>query len=75
MGERVLVEVRLRARTLFGEGVETVGWQKQQKLRRAAQWYQQERDFWGDMRFDVVSIVDAPGTEPVITHVPDAFGE
>ena len=69
---RVLVEVRLRSPTSFGLGYETVGYQKQQKLIRTAQVYQQKENYWGDIRFDVVSITW--DKEVVIEHIKDAFG-
>ncbi|MEX1997692.1 MAG: YraN family protein [Candidatus Andersenbacteria bacterium] len=70
---RVLVEVRLRRPTSFGEGGDTVGQQKQRKLRRAAQYYQQCEDYWGDIRFDVVSIMHDPEQPPQVEHITDAF--
>lgn len=71
---RVIVEVRLRQRTTYGEGDETVAYQKQKKLLRAAAWYQQKEKYWGNLRFDVVSIEVATSTlPPVVTHIPDAF--
>lgn len=70
---RVLVEVRTRSSTTFGGGDETVFVQKQKKLIRAAKYYQQKENYWGDMRFDVVSIVLDPGIPATIEHIPDAF--
>ncbi len=70
---RVMVEVRLRVETEYGQGVDTVAWQKQRKLIRAAQWYQQEKEYWGDMRFDVISIELKAGGVPEIEHVEYAF--
>lgn len=72
---RVIVEVRLRQPTTFGEGDETVAYQKQKKLLRTAAWYQQKEKYWGNLRFDVVSIeLTLPDGIPNITHIPDAFG-
>src|SRR3989338_8886817 len=51
---RVIIEVRLRRRTSFGEGDETVAYQKQQKIIRTTKWYQQKEKYWGNIRFDVV---------------------
>lgn len=72
---RVLVEVRTRRPTLYGAGLDTVGIQKQQKLIRAAKWYQQQENYWGPMRFDVVSIVMDPQTKAVLEceHIEHAF--
>lgn len=70
---RVFVEVKTRRPTTFGLGLETVAYQKQQKILRAVKFYQQKEDYWGNVRFDVISIEMAPGKEPIITHIPDAF--
>lgn len=70
---RVLIEVRLRAPTSYGTGYDTVAWQKQQKLIRTARWYQQKENYWGNLRFDVISIIDQPGTNPKIEHIDHAF--
>lgn len=70
---RVLVEVRTRSKTIFGEGDETVLWQKQKKLIRAAKYYQQKEGYWGNVRFDVISITLEPGKPPLLTHIQDAF--
>jgi len=70
---RVFVEVRLRAPTQFGQGFETVARQKQTKLIRAAQYYQLKEDYWGHLRFDVISIIDVPNSSPEIEYIKDAF--
>ena len=69
----VFVEVRLRAPTVFGEGFETVGRDKQRKLIRTAQYYQQKENYWGDIRFDVISIVAREDGEFEIDHIAHAF--
>lgn len=70
---RVFVEVRTRKKTLFGQGADTVFWQKQKKLIRTVKYYQQKERYWGNIRFDVVSITLEEGTPPQIDHIPDAF--
>lgn len=71
---RILVEVRVRkTATCFGAGAETVSWQKQLKLIRAAKFYQQAADYWGDLRFDVVSIAKDSQNRLIIEHIPHAF--
>ncbi|HSX25347.1 MAG TPA: YraN family protein [Candidatus Andersenbacteria bacterium] len=70
---RVFVEVRSRSETTFGEGLETVYWQKQQKLIKTARMYQVKENYWGDARFDVISIIFRPQAPPTITHIKDAF--
>lgn len=69
---RVFVEVKTRMPTSFGRGEDVVAWQKQRKIIKAAQWYQQERDYWGDVRFDVVAI-EIHHSGPKVNHVEYAF--
>lgn len=69
---RVFVEVKTRVPTSYGRPQEAVAWHKQRKLLKAAQWYQQEKDYWGDIRFDVVAI-EMHDSGPVIEHVEYAF--
>jgi putative endonuclease len=70
----VFVEVRLRAKTTYGLGLDTVAYNKQRKLLKTARWYQQQEHYWGPIRFDVVAITLNPGIPPAIEHVSDAFG-
>lgn len=69
----VFVEVRMRRPTQFGLGYETVAWQKQRKLIRAAKWYVQSTRWRGDARFDVVSIIDDGSGQSEIEHIEYAF--
>jgi putative endonuclease len=69
----VFVEVRTRATALFGGPEETVGFEKQRRVVRAA------RDFlarWRGpprgARFDVVAVLDRP-QGPLVSHIPNAF--
>jgi putative endonuclease len=68
----VFVEVRMRRETQYGEGLETVARDKQRKLIRTAQYYQQKEGWWGDVRFDVVSIA-GQGEGAKIEHIEYAF--
>lgn len=71
--ELVFVEVRLRRPTSYGQGLDTVAAQKQRKLTNTAKFYQQKMDYWGYLRFDVVSIEYEEGQKPIIEHIKDAF--
>ena len=69
----VFVEVRTRGTAAFGAPAATVTVAKQRKVIIAARdflarWRGPERG----VRFDVISVVDAPGA-PVLTHLPAAF--
>lgn len=70
---RVFVEVRTRRPTTFGEGIDTVARDKQHKFTRAVQYYQQKERYWGDVRFDVVSLVMNDGKVRAIEHIAHAF--
>ncbi|NLC70558.1 MAG: YraN family protein [Desulfuromonadaceae bacterium] len=69
----VFVEVKTRRSNLFGVPQEAVGKRKQHQIIRAAQWYLQSNPTNLQPRFDVVA-VHAAGDQPVIDHIPDAFG-
>ncbi len=62
-GLLVFVEVKTRATKEYGDPFEFVDWQKQQKLRRAAEEFISHHDLGQySYRFDIVSVV-APGTK------------
>ena len=72
--EIVFVEVRLRSKTSYGAGLDTVAWQKQRKLIKTAQWYlQKTRQEHIPVRFDVVSIEHEDGQNPHIEYIEHAF--
>lgn len=71
----VFVEIRVRDATVFGEPLETIGWKKQHALLRAARYYQVKEDYWGDIRFDVISIRMRDKKQYAIDHIEHAFTE
>ena len=72
-GTLVIVEVKLRRGTGFGEPLEAVTPRKQQAIRSMAEEYLLEKapDFQ-TLRFDAIGILLLAG-KPRITHVQDAF--
>ena len=72
---RAFIEVRTRSKTSFGSGADTVFFQKQRKLIRTAKYYQQKEQYWGNIRFDVISIGLQELGDPAISYIPDAFTE
>jgi putative endonuclease len=70
----LFIEVKTRRSAAFGVPAEAVGAHKQRQVVRAAQWYLATARY-PDLqpRFDVIAIIAGPG-EPVITHIPNAFG-
>lgn len=72
---RVLVEVRLRQAGAYGAGEDTVGLRKQSRLRRSAALYQQQENYWDDIRIDVISIQVFDNSPPGIEHIEAAVEE
>ncbi|MBW7848053.1 MAG: YraN family protein [Bacteroidales bacterium] len=68
----VVVEVKTRSGTWFGEPEFSVTRAKQKALVRAAEGYIQKNNLNMDTRFDVVSIVITPH-ERKVDHIEDAF--
>jgi len=69
----VFVEVKTRQSDFFAQPIESVGFHKQQKLRRLADRYLAEHELpESDVRFDVVSVV-MRGRKSEIEHIRDAF--
>ncbi|KPK69603.1 MAG: hypothetical protein AMJ84_09275 [Acidithiobacillales bacterium SM23_46] len=69
----VFVEVRFRRDQRFGSPAETVGVQKQRKLRASAEHYlQADGDCNRPCRFDIVSVSGDPAT-PTIDWLTNAF--
>jgi putative endonuclease len=73
-GQVVFVEVKTRSGLGFGHPEEAVTKVKQRKIMKAAGAFLYERRLEGSpCRFDVVSILAAPGEEPEIEHFKHAF--
>lgn len=70
----VFVEVKTRTSDRYTSPAGAVDAEKQRRLRRAADYYLASRptDEYA-VRFDIVSIVAAPGERPRIEHLPGAF--
>lgn len=68
----VIVEVKTRSTSFFGEPEEAVDNRKQQFLVRAAEAYVIENDLFDEIRYDIISIIIEGNTEK-IRHIRDAF--
>lgn len=68
----VFVEVRLRGRTTFGDGIDSVSLHKQRRLIRAARHFLMRNLRWrhAPCRFDVIGIERASDH---VTWIPNAF--
>ncbi len=66
--ELVFVEVKTRGGTWFGSPEESITTKKLAKLRSLVAWYRQRVHWTGQVRPDVVGIVQRPGAESDITH-------
>lgn len=69
----IFVEVKTRRSERFGSAEEAVTFTKQQRLRKTALHYlQQKNQPFRDMGFDVIT-VRLDGPQPVINHIKSAF--
>lgn len=68
----VIVEVKTRATSYFGEPEFFVNRGKQKTLVRAAEAYIQRNDLDVETRFDIISIIITP-KERTVHHIEDAF--
>jgi len=69
----IIVEVKTRTTSYYGEPQMFVNRNKQKFLIRAANEYIRQKGFRGECRFDIISIVMAEGKPPRIDHLKDAF--
>jgi len=65
----IFVEVKTRSSSAFGHPEEFVSRNQQKKILEAADFYIEKQDWQGDIRFDIISIIQ--GQDPV--HLKDAF--
>jgi putative endonuclease len=68
----LFVEVKARSSTRFGEPEEFVTERKRQLFRLAAEQYQEEINWPGDIRFDVLALLQT-GDGFRLEHFEDAF--
>jgi len=67
----VIVEVKTRRNRLFGSPEEAVDYKKRQSLQRAMNHYVKSHRTYGQMRFDIISVVGTIGCKPEIDHIKD----
>jgi len=68
----IFVEVKTRFSSYFGTPESAVNWSKQKKLARAANAYMKYRNYNGEARFDVISVILNQKNQS-IEHFEDAF--
>ena len=68
------VEVKYRASSDWGGGLETITYDKAQRMRRAVYQWSHDQSYGGPMQLDVIS-VSGLLTRPVIEYVPNALGD
>jgi putative endonuclease len=70
----VFCEVKTRSGTRFGAPVEAVVAAKARRLRRvAAQWLADRGTERSEVRFDVVTVIQRRGDDPLVEHIRGAF--
>lgn len=72
----VIVEVKARSGSHFGEALESVGPRKARRLRAAAAWWMAERGrITHEVRFDVVVVMlEDDGSLRSLAHLSDVLG-
>lgn len=68
----VIIEVKTRKGTAFGNPELFVDLQKQKRLIRAAKYYAQFKNVTKEIRFDIISVVNSPEMQDV-RHIENAF--
>ena len=70
----VVVEVKTRSGTGYGQPAEAVTPAKAQRIRNLTRlWLTDHRMPWCDVRFDVVAVLVRPGEPPRVEHYEGAF--
>lgn len=70
----VFVEVKKRSSDLFGRPEEHIRPEQKKKLHEVAGFWLHERRMEGiPARFDIVAVLERPGSEPELTHYKFAF--
>ena len=72
----VIVEVKARSGSYFGEALESIGPRKERRLRAAAAWWMAERGrVTRNVRFDVVVVMlEDDGSLRSLAHLRDVLG-
>ena len=72
----VIVEVKARSGSFFGDALESIGPRKERRLRAAAAWWMAERGrVTRDVRFDVIVVMlDDDGSLRTLAHLSDVLG-
>lgn len=66
----VVCEVKTRRSDRYGQPVEAVGPRKVRRLRRlAVRWLEEHQVHAGEIRFDVIGILQPPAGGPILHHV------
>ena len=69
----IIVEVKTRETDLYGHPAQFVNYKKHQNLFRATEDYVEQKNYHGEIRFDIISIFNKGKENWVIEHFEDAF--
>jgi len=66
----VIVEVKAKSGTRYGDPLETITWAKMRRVGQLGIWWQRSHpEAVGSLRLDAIGIVKVPGMAPVLRHV------
>ncbi|HPE57457.1 MAG TPA: YraN family protein [Bacteroidales bacterium] len=68
----VIIEVKTRSTSFFGDPEEAVTDKKRRFLIRATEAYLEKKDLYNEVRYDIISII-IENREERIKHIKDAF--
>lgn len=71
--ELIFIEVKTRSSDTFSKPEDAINRKKIRLLGRAAAVYMEQIGHEGEIRFDVISIVDRKNQQPSLRHLVDAF--
>ncbi len=68
------IEVKTRSSYMYGTPAEAVNYTKQQKIIKTALSWITDKNYEGEIRFDVIEVLINENSKPDINYIKNAFG-